>query len=480
MSESSSTRGGAAVVGGPPVGGAPSGDGHYKQELSPSLSVLSNIAITVSAVTPASSVFIIIPILFVLVGSGTFLALLAAASIGIAMAFCWAELGAAYPIAGGDYPLVRRVLGRAPGFLALILSGPVQAILIPGVIALGMSQYLGVLFESDPNTMAAIVIGVSTLVAIAGIRLNAYVTGAFLAIELLALGALTVLGLINVQQPVSELFSPHVFAEGQVEPLTAGVFLTGLAVAIFAYNGYQNPVTFSEETHGPRRGIARAILWSLAITVVAEVVPTTAALLGTPSLEELTTDPSPMQYLMTTLGSSTLNDIVSLAIAGAIFNAIIAIVLYYARVLYSSGRDLAWPAPISGALGTIHPRFHTPWVATVLVGATGIVLVLTTDVLTLATWTGVALALDYSLVALSALVSRVTQPDLRRPYRMPLWPLAPLFGLTGCVVVLAKQAEKDLRVAGFVIVGSLAYYFIYLHPRRRTHWLMLNPAHDDG
>lgn len=451
--------------------------GYYEQQLSPTLSVMTNIALTLSAVTPASSVFIIIPVLFVLVGTGTFLALVAAACIGVAMSLCWAELGAAYPIAGGDYSLVRRVAGRAPGFLVLILSGPVQAILIPGVIALGMSQYLGVLFDSDPNTMAAIVIGVSTLVAIVGIRFNAYFTGLFLAAELLALAVVTVLGLVHAQQPVHELFSPHVFSgHGKVDPLTGGVFLSGLAVAIFAYNGYQNPVSFSEETHGPRRGIARAILWSLAITVIAELVPTTAALLGTPSLEALTTDASPMQYLLTTLGSNTLNDIVSLAIAGAIFNAIIAIVLYYARILYSSGRDLAWPTPMSKALAAIHPRFQTPWVATVLVGVVGIVLVLTTDVLTLATWTGVALALDYGLIALSALISRFTQPDLNRPYRMPLWPLAPLFGLTGCVVVLAKQAEKDLKVAAIVVVGSLVYYYAFLHPRRRTHWLMLNPT----
>lgn len=454
-----------------------SAPGHYKQELSRTLSPFTNIAITVSAVTPASSVFIIIPVLFVLVGTGTFLALVAAACIGVAMSLCWAELGAAYPIAGGDYALVRRVLGRAPGFLALILSGPVQAILIPGVIALGMSQYLGVLFDSDANTMAAIIIGVGSVIAIAGIRFNAYFTGVFLAFELLALAVVAVLGFVNAQQPVSELFSPHVFTgDGESDPLTTGIFLTGLAVAIFAYNGYQNPVTFSEETHGPSSGIAKAILWSLGITVVAELVPTTAALLGTPSLEALTTDASPMQYLITTLGSSTLNDIVSLAIAGAIFNAIIAIILYYARILYSSGRDLAWPGPLSKALAAVHPQFHTPWFATVLVGVTGIVLVLSTDVVTLATWTGVALALDYALVAGSALVSRITQPDLERPYRMPLWPIAPLFAITGCVIVLAKQADKDLRVAAFVVAGSLLYYLVFLHPRRHTHWLMLSPT----
>jgi amino acid transporter len=454
--------------------------GHYPQELRKALSVVTNIALTLSAVTPASSVFIIIPVLFAIVGSGTFLALVFAALIGVAMSLCWSELGAAYPIVGGDYALVRRVLGRAPGFVTLILSGPVQAILIPAVIALGMSQYLGVIFHSNANDMAAIVIGISSVIAILGVRFNAYFTGTFLAAELLALGAVSILGFVHAQQPVKELFSPHTFAAGgHASSLTTGLLLSGLAVAIFAYNGYQNPVTFSEEMHGPRRGVARAILWSLGITVAAELIPTTAALLGTPSLAGLTTAGSPMQYLIKSLSGSTLNTIVSLAIAGAIFNAVIAIILYYARVLYGSGRDKAWPGPMSDAFAAIHPRFRTPWVGTLFVGVIGIVLVLTTNVVTLSTWTGVALAIDYALIALAALVSRVTQRQLERPYRMPLWPIAPLFAIAGCVITLTKQTSKDLRIAGIVVACSLAYYYLYLHPRRKTHWLMLNPIRED-
>jgi amino acid transporter len=231
--------------------------------------------------------------------------------------------------------------------------------------------------------------------------------------------------------------------------------------------------------HGPRRGVARAILWSLVITVTAELVPTTAALLGAPSLHGLTTSASPMQYLIKALSGSALNTIVSLAVAGAIFNAVIAIVLYYARVIYGSARDRAWPGPLNTALGAIHPRFHTPWVGTLFVGVIGIVLVLTTNVVTLSTWTGVALAIDYALIALAALVSRVTQRQLVRPYRMPLWPLAPLLAIAGCVITLTKQTTHDLRIAGIVVAGSLVYYFAYLHPRRKTHWLMLNPVSED-
>ncbi len=452
-------------------------DGHYRQELHRGLTVLTNVAITLSGVTPASSVFVIIPVLFVLVGSGTFLALLIAAAICLAMSLCWAELGAAYPIAGGDYSLVQRVLGPAAGFLALVLSGPVQAILIPSVIALGMSQYLHVIVESDPDVVAAVVMVVATAIAMLGIRLNAWITSTFLAFELISLLVVSVLGFAHVNRPFGDLLSPQA-GHGALSPVSAGLLLSGVAVAIFAYNGYQSPVSFAEETHGPRRRIAQAILWSLAITVVAELVPTTAALLGAPSLPAMFAASSPMQYLVTQLGGTTLNTIVSLVVAAAIFNAVIAIILFFARILYSSGRDLTWPVPLSRALATVHPRARTPWVATAAIGVVGAVLVLTTDVVTLSTWTGVALAIDYALIAAAAFLSRITQRDLARPYRMPLWPLAPLFALAGCIVTLTKQSASDLRVAAIVVLVSLAYYALYLRGRE-DRFLMLNPIRED-
>lgn len=461
----------------PPESAAPGGGHHHHHhhhhgpELRRAIDLVGNIAITLSNITPASSVFIIIPVLLATVGSGTFLALVIAAVIGAGMGLCWAELGSTYTTAGGDYTIVRKVLGRAAGFVTLVLNGPVVAILIPAVIALGMSQYLGVIFSSNPQVMAAIVLLISTGIAVLGIRLNAVVTGVFLAAELIALIVVAVLGLVHVQQPVSELFSPHIFDTARGTALPIGTLLGGIAVAIFAYNGYASAMNFSEETEGPRNGIAKAILAALVVAVVAELVPTTLALLGAPSLQSFTNAASPMQYLMTALGGSTLNTIVSLAIAGAIFNAVIAILLQMGRILYSSGRDNAWPRPVSRALGSLHPTLHTPWLATIVAGVVGAVLVLTTDVNTLSTWTGVTLAINYGLIALAAIVSRVRDPHVERPYRMPLWPVAPLVGLVGCSVALYEQAWSDLRVGLGVVAISLIYYVLYLYPRRNSHWV---------
>jgi amino acid transporter len=99
------TSGGPVSAGAEAAAGAPE-TARYEQDLSRSIGILGNVFITLSGVTPASSVFIIVPVALVAVGSGSFLAFVFAAIVGVFMAFCWAELSAAFPIAAGDYALV--------------------------------------------------------------------------------------------------------------------------------------------------------------------------------------------------------------------------------------------------------------------------------------------------------------------------------------------------------------------------------------
>ncbi|WP_165422972.1 APC family permease [Ktedonosporobacter rubrisoli] len=454
----------------------------YQQQLSRAIGVLGNICISVSAITPTASIFIIAPVAFNLQGSGAFLAFVIAGIIGLGMAMCYSELGSAFPVVGGQYSIVARVLGRFPGFLAFA-DYLTLAVFVPSSIALGAGQYVAVLFPNltvNANLVGAIIMLATTLIAILSIRANAFVTGIFLAVELLAVATVSVLGLANIHQPLSILFSPQtVNAQGALSPLAFGALLAGVSTAIFAYNGYDGPIVFSEEMTGPRRGIARAVLWALGISIAAELIPVTAALLGAPSLKELIHSNTPMSYVLSALGGPLLNTLVTIGVLCSIFNGNIAIILGYGRVIYSSGRDKAWPEPVSGWLELCHPKLKTPWVATALVGVIGTVLTALSSVAALVTFTGVLLVVLYALVALSALVSRFTQKDLVRPYKMPLWPLWPLIGLIGCIVVFTQQALSDMGICAAILVVAAIYYFFYLRPRQKTHWVMLDPTYGD-
>jgi len=136
-----------------------------KPRLRRGLRVLGTLLITLSAITPASSVFIISPGVIGQAGSGAFWSFVIAGVVGIFRAFVYAELASAYPLSGGEYAIVARTLGKLPGFVTLGLLLITQLLII-AVIALGVGTYLSVIF---PNLNAPTVAAVTTLLPVAPI-----------------------------------------------------------------------------------------------------------------------------------------------------------------------------------------------------------------------------------------------------------------------------------------------------------------------
>lgn len=464
------------------------GGTRYEQELHRELGVLGNIVIVLSGVTPASSVFIIIPFILLTAGTGSFLALLFAAVIGVFMAFCWAELGAAFPITGGDYALVWHAfkgrwarIGSAASFATFALMVTTIAF-IPAVIALGTAEYLKSVITIDTGIAGAVVCAAGAAIAILRIRTNAVVTGIFLALELLALLVLTVLGFANIHTDrIASLFTGWQIgnADGGLDPVVFGVILTATATGVFAYNGYASAVNYSEETKGSSRGIATAIIWALVITVAAELIPTTAVILGAPDLAKLTTDPAPMTYFLLATSNDTVNTLVSLGVALAIFNATIAIILASGRILYSSARDRAWPGVVNNWLAIVHPRLKSPWVATAIVGILGVIFCIGVDLNTLITLTGASLVANYALIAAAAIVGRISGATDGSPYRMPLWPLWPILALAATAFVATQQTTTALIVTGLTILVGLVYWAIVILPQGGRAWNLREPLRDE-
>ena len=453
----------------------------YKQELRRDLGVTGNVVLCVAAITPAVVVFAVAPVIFKLTGTGAFWVLIIGGLLGAAMAFCWAELGSAFPIAGGDYTIVSRTLGRALGFVSLMLTGPVQAFLIPAVVAVSIAGYLRSVFDVDARVLGAIVIAIGVVITIVGVKFTARAVGFLLAFEISAITFITVLGFVTSQRGPNVLFAPVIFGDGSAtaSPLPWSVLFAGVAVAAFAYNGFQGALLFSEETKGNPRAIAKSVFISLAVAVVTAVIPVAAGLVGATDLAAFTRADSPWEVIIHGFGNPVFSTIVNLGIALSIMNGVVALIPYFSRVLYSSGRDYAWPAFISKPLATVHPKLETPWVASLVVGGGAIVLILGFDVDAMATVVGAVVAVEFVLVASSAIVSRIRQPGIRRAYKMPLWPFIPAFGALFAAVILTQQATIDLLIVGAIIAISLLYWALYLRPRKDTRLRMLEPIFGD-
>jgi amino acid transporter len=265
------------------------------------------------------------------------------------------------------------------------------------------------------------------VLTVVGIRFTAAVTAALLALELTIILVVSALGFAHADWSLAgTLLDPRVYtADGGAAPASLRTLLAGVVLGLGAYAGYGGAVVFSEETRGPGRGVARAVLGALGVAVVAELLAIAAALLGAPSQARLTTEPAPMSYLVRSLGGGGLVTVITLALVATMFNILQAVLLEYARILYGSGRDRTWPAPLSSALGRIHPRTRTPVVATLAVGGAALTLTAVSDYAAAVTFASLTVVVTFALIALAALASRLRQPGLARPYRMPLWPLTP-------------------------------------------------------
>lgn len=450
----------------------------YDGVLSRSLGVGGNVLITLSGISPASSVFVLGGAALAAYGTGVFWGFAIAGVISLLIALCYAELASRHPVAGGDYSLVSRTLGPATG-VAVFFVGLVTLPLIVAIFALGVADYLGVAIAGlDPLWTAIVVTVLATATACLNIRANAWVTGAFLFVEMAALALLAVLGFVHVERPVSALLDPQAFdaATGGLAPLGIAGLVIAVTQGIFSYNGYGGAVYFAEETKNARRAVARAVLWSAAITIAAEIVPLAAILLGTGSLTDLFGSDLPVEAFLEERAGHAVTVFVLVSIALAIVNAIIAIALQSGRLLFAAARDQALPASLAAPLTRVSASAQMPWVATIVMGvlATAGCLV---PLGVLVNATGSTLAFSYGFIALAAIMMR-RNASPGDGYRMPWWPLPPVAALLAIatifvVGVLDPNQWLSLGIAVGIVAAGYAYYFCYLRSRAGTHLLLL-------
>jgi amino acid transporter len=123
---------------------------------------------------------------------------------------------------------------------------------------------------------------------------------------------------------------------------------------------------------------------------------------------------------------------------------------------------------------------RTPVVATLTIGVAALTLTAVSDYAAAVTFASLTVVVTFALIALSALASRLREPGLVRPYRMPLWPLPPLVALVGVAITVLLQTGRDLAVVAGIMAAGIVYEVVYLRPRRDTHWVLLDPLVGDS
>jgi amino acid transporter len=444
------------------------------QKLKRSIGVVGGTLLTLSCVTPASTLFVVVPDLFGSLGTATALTIAIGSLLCIGVAFCYSELGTLIPSAGGEYAMVSTLAGRLAGWLVFVLSLLV-VVIVPPVIAMGTADYLAPLVHLDPAVAGAGVMLLATLAGLLDLRANAWITGVFLVLEVIAAAVVAVLGFSHAERGAGSLVSMEVSgATGHTDTVTAMLVVSGLAIALFVTQGFSTAVYLSEELENPRKSVSRTVLATLAISTVIILVPVVAITMGAKDLSALTS--GDISGMVEAWSNSAVGTFVSLCVALAIINAGIVMVIQNSRVLFASARDKAWPSPVNRALSKLG-RFGSPWVATLVVGVPGAALCFV-NLDTLYGVTGVSVTGMYILVAVAALLARRGKHRDQSAWRMPLWPAVPVLLIVVLAYVLSQQEASYLLWTGGITAAATLYWALYLRPRRETRWLISVP--EDG
>ncbi|KVW32921.1 APC family permease [Burkholderia ubonensis] len=438
--------------------------------LAQTLSVRDAVMITVSGVTPASSIFVIAPFAIQQAGSGAVLSFLLGGVLAFAFALCYAELSAAHRSAGGEYVMAKRVFGTLPGYLTFIAVLSVS-VFIPAVLASGAVPYLnnalGTHFGNQSVALTIVLLGY--VLGMLNIKTNAWITGAFLVVEIGVLMLIAGLGFGAPHRGADALIHPVVASGGALLPATAAAIVPAIGTAIFCYNGFGSAVFLAEDLRGGNRNVAKAVLYSLIVILVVELVPLAAIVLSAPSLAELSKSADPIGYVVSALSSPAVSRVVSGGIFLSVFNAIIAIVITMGRLLYSSGRHALWSRSCNRAFSAIHPRLESPWLATLALAAPSAGLVFVSSLDELTAFTVDLLLLVYLVVGLAALASRFVRRDVEHHYRMPFWPVTPLVAVAGAAYTLYTTLATSAKPTDLYIIAGLFFVALAMYAMWARH-----------
>jgi amino acid transporter len=392
------------------------------------------------------------------------------AVIAVADGLVWAELGAAFPRAGGSYAFLREIYGpqKAGNWLSFLYVWQVS-FTAPFSIAsgcIGLSSFLAWFWpELDHAPLAALPALHFTNFAAAAACL---LVTALLYRNLSSITRLAWVLFAGVLTAIAGVIVSG-FAHGWQMPastaLTLPAALGGLAQATllttYCYWGYYNICFLGGEVRRPERTIPRAILLSVLFVAAFYVAMNLASL---PSMRDAAAHASAGDAVRLQLVAdiahsafgSLAGRLMAVLIIWTAFASVFSLLLGYSRVPYAAARD----GNYFRFLAAIHPRYNIPHRSLVALGlvATAFCFFSLAQVITMLVITRILL--QFFLQHVGVILLRIQRPELARPFRMPLYPLPPLIAIAGFVFMLVNRSHAlgGLAVAAAIAVsGTLIY-----------------------
>lgn len=421
-------------------------------------------------------------------GPAVLLSFLIAGVVCALAGLCYAELSSALPVSGSAYTYSYTTIGEfaawVMGALLLLEYG-----LAASVVAVGWSGYVVSLLGdfglvipvemTGPTGHAILANGVATgatylfnlpaflicaalaILLVIGVSESAKVNNAIVAIKLTVIIAFILIVGWYVIQNIGTLkanWDPFIPAPTGEEGKFGwnGIFRAA-SIVFFAYIGFEAVSTAGQEAKNPKKDMPFGIIGSLLICTVIYIL---VSIVMTLVVNYKTLDvPDPVAVAVDALGPewSLFAKIIKIGAIVGLTSVVLVLMYGQTRIFYTMARDGLMPR----VFATVHQKFRTPWVNTILVGLVTASAAAFFDINFLGDATSVGTLAAFAIVCISVMYLRKTNPDLPRGFTVPMYPALPILGVVACIGLIYTVEAKVLIFFGWYVLGAIVLYFIY-------------------
>ena len=397
-------------------------------------------------------------------GYGFMVTTLLAYGLAVTYCFSFSELTLMFRSPGSLATFTEVAIGNFPAIVAVFSGYLVVAMFALSaelvLIELMLKQVIGL--DLPPGLILIGLLAVFSVLNIVGVDVFATVQS---ALSFVMVAMITLLGLIALTG--SGLPHPEAVITESVGPLSGGMFAL-LALAIWGFVGLEFVCPLVRESRDPVRNIPRAMIIGATVILVMYLIYCWGALIFLPT-QTLATSPLPhYDYVEAVMGKGGLI-FLTVAAFTATCSTVNSSLAAVPRMIYGMAQN----GQTFAVLGRLHPKYNTPWTATILVAAASALPILIYGVnadaiLLLLVGAAIAWLIAYIIVHIDVMVLRRRYPKLERPFKTPFYPLPQLIGIAGMLYAIRhasptpEMTRQVFTIAGLTLLAGAVLAAIWV------------------
>lgn len=364
-----------------------------------------------------------------------------------------AEVSAAIPKTGGMMVYIEEIYGKKLGFL----TGWMQTVLFFPATAAAIAVMFGqqaALLLNNSSLVMPMSIGVILLIGILntfGSKTSGAIQTVSTVCKLIPLGLIIVFGFIKGSGD-NPIMNPLV-AEG-IRPM--GIIGQLLVAILFAYDGWINVGALAGEMKNPGKDLPKAIIGGLSIVMAINVVINLAYLWVLPA-SELAQYASPASIVAEKIFGPVGGKLINVGILVSVFGCLNGYLLTGPRIPYTLANQKLLPA----TFGKLNKN-GVPANATLFMAVLSVIYALSGQFNLLSDLSMFAIWAFYTLTFIGVIKLRKTQPDLKRPYKVPFYPVIPIISICSGLFVVIDQLFLAGMKSSMISLGGVIVTLIGL------------------